>query len=251
MAATLIRPTMGYPGWASGVSGAARITQPTQTEKNIGWQAGVSGATGFAGGVPPSTYFNWLHNLYYQWIVYLDKAIPDGQVTVKSLTVDGVGSTATNNPLPGTVQVQGAGGIYPFGGGATGSGVRGASHALGTVFKDNVVNAWGIFSNLGSSFPTGVMNVPTGVVAAFGFHQWQRATQGHYRMFFQTKPQAGAYPAAFAQLYPANPGTGAFKAWIASVSDISSTGVEVKTYDMAGTQQDFISFLNVSVVGGE
>lgn len=66
MLATLVRPT-GYADWASGPSGAARIVEPTQTEKNLGWQAGVSGGAGFNAGVPPSTYFNWGMNLYYQW----------------------------------------------------------------------------------------------------------------------------------------------------------------------------------------
>lgn len=59
---TQLRPTL-LPEWASGVSGAARIVEPTQTEKNLGWQASQ---------IPPSTYFNWFMNGVYQWMKYLD-----------------------------------------------------------------------------------------------------------------------------------------------------------------------------------
>lgn len=69
---TPVRPTQ-YAGWASGPSGSIRIVEPSSTEKAIGWQAGVSGASGFMGGVPPSTYFNWAMNLYYQWQKYFDE----------------------------------------------------------------------------------------------------------------------------------------------------------------------------------
>jgi hypothetical protein len=52
-----------YADWASGVSGAARITEPTQLEKNLGWQASA---------IPPSTYENWRGNLIYQWQRFFD-----------------------------------------------------------------------------------------------------------------------------------------------------------------------------------
>lgn len=58
-----IRPTGGFAAWASGISGAARIVEPTQTEKNLGWQTGQ---------VPPSSYHNWLSNLSYGWQAHLD-----------------------------------------------------------------------------------------------------------------------------------------------------------------------------------
>lgn len=69
---TAIRPTQ-YAGWASGPSGSVRITEPSSSEKALGWQQGVSGAAGFAGGVPPSSYFNWKWNADYQWQKYSDE----------------------------------------------------------------------------------------------------------------------------------------------------------------------------------
>lgn len=74
-----VQPT-GYAGWASGPSGSVRIVEPTALEKAIGWQAGVSGATSFIGGVPPSTYFNWIHNLNYQWQKYLNEKAGEAYV---------------------------------------------------------------------------------------------------------------------------------------------------------------------------
>lgn len=55
-------PTGGYPCWASGTSGLASVTEPTQLQKNMGWQSSTA---------PPAAYFNWYMNLAYQWIRYL------------------------------------------------------------------------------------------------------------------------------------------------------------------------------------
>src|SRR5688500_17605057 len=48
------------PEWASG--NLAQIAEPPAEKKALGWVAEM----------PPFQFFNWLMNLYYQWIVYFD-----------------------------------------------------------------------------------------------------------------------------------------------------------------------------------
>lgn len=59
-----IRPTGGYPDFASGITGAAAITVPSQTFKNWGWQTNTS---------LPAQFLTWWMNGNYQWIRYLDR----------------------------------------------------------------------------------------------------------------------------------------------------------------------------------
>lgn len=63
MAEVGTRPSK-YPEWASGVG--ADIVEPSGTKKAQGWIVEV----------PPHEYFNWLENLVYQWLVYMDERTP-------------------------------------------------------------------------------------------------------------------------------------------------------------------------------
>lgn len=56
------RPTKDVE-FASGNSAA--IIEPPQPQKDTGWLAQK----------PPRQYFNWLHNLYWRWQLYLDRRI--------------------------------------------------------------------------------------------------------------------------------------------------------------------------------
>ena len=55
----MAKPTT-YPRWAD-VGGD--IVEPTSGKKDVGWVSDEE---------PPAQYFNWLLNLLYQWVVYLD-----------------------------------------------------------------------------------------------------------------------------------------------------------------------------------
>lgn len=61
------RPTK-FPEWArvpsvDPVTGGANVVEPTEQKKDTGWQREEK---------PPANYQNWLDNLTYQWLQYLD-----------------------------------------------------------------------------------------------------------------------------------------------------------------------------------
>lgn len=191
------------PAWASGISGLARTTEPTQTEKNLGWQANQ---------IPPSTYFNWAMNLYYQWIDYLRSGIVDG------FKVEGVGAYTT--PAAAT----------------------GHSFALGNIYKDSLISAWGFFGITGSS------NVPA-MQKSFNFVDATRIGLGNYRAKFLNQPSNNLY-CALAGTWGGSPGgTGTSQGYNVLVSNTTTDYVEIKTYSAAQTVQDPVSGFFVVAIG--
>lgn len=67
------RPSL-FPQWAIDPPAAppTTITEPTTPQKDSGWQP--SGSAEFPDGKPVRQIMNWLQNLFYQWIVWLDAA---------------------------------------------------------------------------------------------------------------------------------------------------------------------------------
>lgn len=67
------------PRWADG--GSAEVTEPASGKKDIGWLSAER---------PPAQYFNWLFNLIYQWMEYLDDGAFTGDHSIAgALTLTG------------------------------------------------------------------------------------------------------------------------------------------------------------------
>ncbi len=67
------KPTL-FPRWASSPPAAppTTITEPTSAQKDSGWQP--SGSAEFPDGHPVRQIANWLENLEYQWVQWLDQS---------------------------------------------------------------------------------------------------------------------------------------------------------------------------------
>lgn len=86
------------PRWAT--DGAAAITEPSSGKKDIGWEVSEK---------PPAAFFNWLLNLIYLWLAYLDTFLSDAHTWTGKQTFDDV--TVGGDfvaPALGTVDFQGS-----------------------------------------------------------------------------------------------------------------------------------------------
>ncbi len=127
------KPTK-LPAWNTG---GANNTEPSGAEKIAGWTVGQQ---------PPSSYFNWLQKLYYEWAAYLDdleaqamnwtaEHIFDEKITVSttnatSNAVTATGGSTAGHGVSGTAQV-----------GSTGTGVVGLALGSGHGVSGAAVNA--------------------------------------------------------------------------------------------------------------
>lgn len=231
-----VRPTLGFAGWASGFSGSLVITEPTSTKKALGYRVNE---------VPASSEFNWALNLAYQWQKYFDDGILKGEVAVKSLVVSALAPTGAS-AIPGSVRVEALGAT----GGAT-AVVWSASYAPGTIFKDNIVSAWGVFQTTGSS---GAM-VP---LRAAGFKGVTHPSVGRYQFELINNGNPIAQGLCMAQAWgdagnaPAR--TGAFHGKVYGDAFIASFGalgaaVDVRCWDGNGDLQDPAAGIQVVVIG--
>ena len=59
----MAKPTL-KPEWATGATGIAETVEPSAGKKADGWADEE---------LPPHSYFNWLFNIIYSWIVYFDR----------------------------------------------------------------------------------------------------------------------------------------------------------------------------------
>lgn len=82
---SLRSPTGGFPGWASGTAAVGNITAPPDAQKNTGW---------IVNQIPPSSYFNWLDNLSYQWLRHLKEDLNNAETF--AVREEFLGPTLTN-----------------------------------------------------------------------------------------------------------------------------------------------------------
>lgn len=78
----MTKPTrpIKYPRWATElvrdeIYRQFNIHEPPEINKDIGWAQGE---------VPPRQWFNWLANVTYEWIVYLDHQVNRPEEFIKS-----------------------------------------------------------------------------------------------------------------------------------------------------------------------
>lgn len=141
------KPTK-LPAWNTG---GANNTEPSAGEKISGWTVGQQ---------PPSSYFNWLQKLYYEWAAYLDDLeaqalhwtaahIFDEKITVATsnataTAISGTGGSTSGHGVAGTAQATSSGtGVVGLALG-TGHGVSGAAanaSANGGNFVNNTNSA--------------------------------------------------------------------------------------------------------------
>jgi hypothetical protein len=149
------RPSGGaYPLFASGISGAAAITQPPANDLALGWQAGDQ---------VRAEYFNFLQNLTGSWIKHIDETrdLGDfGDASDGNLTVGATEYVMTRHLMIGDLVVGGqssvlnTNGWIPF--------VRGVFTG-----QSGVIRANGGYGGTGMSLPAGV-NQPLAGIPSFG-----------------------------------------------------------------------------------
>lgn len=194
------KPT-SLPRWATG--GGAGVTEPTEGKKDTGWLFLER---------PAHEYLNWLLNLVYLWVVYLDDIaniawtwtvahIFQRGITVTQATTNGAGVTATGN---GT----GVGGAFT-GGGSSGTGLTatgGSSNGIGVVAQ-GTGSGQGLWAIGGSTSPA-VIAAGAGGAAAV------RCTSGGVEIS-ATPPTSSGDPGVNHLLTSAN----ITKAWVRVVTD--------------------------------
>lgn len=82
-----------YPRWASNppTPPPTTITEPTSAQKDSGWQP--PGSAEFPDGKPVREFANWLENLAYQWIQWLDRVTHRSNDLSPDHALPGYGST--------------------------------------------------------------------------------------------------------------------------------------------------------------
>jgi len=123
------KPTT-LPQWAT----TGTVTEPSAGKKALGWIAEK----------PPFAYLNWILNLVYQWIQYLDAPVGTGS---------NPGFSATGGPTNGT-------GLKGTGGGTTGLGVHGVAAANGAGVCGEATAGSGVTGTCTTG--VGVVGVSTG-----------------------------------------------------------------------------------------
>lgn len=143
------------PRWAN--AGGA-ITVPPSGKQDVGWVAGEA---------PPAEYFNWLHNLAYQWTLWLS----DGDVSFATLAMSGI------TTLTGLLNANG-GITVPTGKAVAFNGTTTLTTGSGLVSLGGALTAAGLITgSAGVTVPTGqaltvagtgTVTVGTGLVSLGG-----------------------------------------------------------------------------------
>ena len=104
----MIKPSK-LPEWASQpyidpVVGGSNIVEPAQAQKDTGWLRKQ---------YPPANYMNWLQNLHYQWLLYLDAAEALQRPFFGCLPANNdIAPTTDTDIEPGTWKAEVTGNIY-------------------------------------------------------------------------------------------------------------------------------------------
>lgn len=143
------KPT-SLPRWAT--DGSALLTEPSSGKKDVGWEVEE----------PPADWMNWLQNLVYQWLHYLDdleaqaltwtaEHVFDDDVTVNGeLTVNNAAGIGASLTVGGNLNVSGD------------VGIAGITSLVGAVGVSGAANFGSTVGVVGVLTTVGGVVVPTG-----------------------------------------------------------------------------------------
>lgn len=235
---SLIRPTGGLFGWASGSSGAGNITQPTQNHRNLGWQPNTS---------LDAQHLNAAFGSNHQWHAWHEynatlthRNLVGGDYQIRSIMLGPTGVTTWGGTGWGAT---GASALQAGTIGGVGGRVMWTQPPAGTIGLGNTIRAW--------AFVRASMGASGGLFGSFGIAGASNSSQGVYTVTLATGAQlqvlANSHCAVVANCVNGGTASGFCIAVPDTQLSVSSQLVVVRTYRLDGSlaNRDFV----VTVMG--